>query len=99
MLLKSPKADRSNQGLRALIAFATRKAAHLQPECDIVDDATPREQVEVLPDHDRVRAERTRKTGTLARLDAHGAFRCRFKTANDLDKGALAAAAWPKQTG
>ena len=56
--LEAAQPDRSDQPPRALDSVRLGDAAHLQPEGDVVDDAAPGKQVEVLPDHHRVGAER-----------------------------------------
>ena len=55
---EAAQSDRGNQRAGALMTRGLGHAAHLQAERDIVDDAAPGKQVEILPHHDRVGAER-----------------------------------------
>src|SRR5213079_1105682 len=87
------------QRARLVLALRPGHPGHLEAEGDVVDHAAPREEVEVLPYRDRVRAEGPR-LGFPRRIDdpdlpAGG----RDESADDLRERALAAAARPQDAG
>src|SRR5581483_6893526 len=87
--LEAAHADRGDQRPRALVPLDFRDALHLQPEGDIVDHRAPGKQIELLPHHHRVCAERLVDLAA----DADVAGRVRLDAADDLHQRALAAAA------
>ena len=99
VLLEAAQSDRGNERARALVARGLGHAAHLQAEGDIVDDAAPGKQVEVLPHHHRVGAERMPDIVALRVLDPDRAAGRAFEPGDDLDQRALAAPARPEQAG
>src|SRR6185437_15060374 len=70
---------------------------HLKTKGDIVEHATPREEIQVLPYHDGIRAKRTPRLRIRRINDAYTAIRSRLKAADNLNQGAFAAAAWSEQ--
>ena len=97
--LEAAQADRGEQRRGALIALGCGHAAHLEAEGDVVDDVAPRKQIEVLPDHDRVGAERPRHRPAARRWMRTVPLGRRLEAADDLDQRALAAAARAEQAG
>src|SRR5262245_8540851 len=90
-MLESPQANRSYERVRALIALRARYSAHFKPKGNVVDDIAPGEQIQVLPHHDRVSAQRAGTIRMLRVLHANVTGSRRFEPANDLDERALAA--------
>src|SRR6185312_7972 len=98
MLLEATQADRCDHRAGPVVALLSRHPVHFEAEGDIVDNGAPRKQIQVLPNHHRLRSKR-RVSGTAALADCHVAARARFDPADDLDHRALAAAARPEDAG
>src|SRR5579872_1151280 len=94
MLLESPQSDQSDQSARAFVSLRAPNPAHFHTKCDIVDNASPGKQIQILPYHHRITAERSRGFGASRIVDADLTAGRRLKAADDLDQRALAAAAW-----
>ena len=93
VVLEAAQPDRGDEPAGALTALRLGDAFHLEAEGDVVDDAAPREQVEVLPHHHGVAAERAVDRGRGRIDDADGAGCRGLYAADDLRQRAFAASA------
>src|SRR5262245_40873284 len=96
MVFETAQPDRGDERAHGPVALGPADPAHLESEGDVIDHAAPGKQVEVLPNHDGVRAEWALSISVRV-LDAHIAAGRRFQPANDLDQRAFAAAAGAEQ--
>src|SRR5258708_24128260 len=99
MRLEAPQADRGDHRPSPFVAQGAPRAAHLEPEGHVVEHAAPGKQVEVLPHHDRIGAQRMWGAARHRVFDPHRAGRRGLEPADDLDEGAFAAAAGAQDAG
>jgi hypothetical protein len=93
VILEAVQPDRGDELAGALMALRFGDTFHLEAEGNVIDDAAPREQVEVLPHHHGVAAKRAADRGRGRIDDVNGAGCRRLDAADDLREGAFAASA------